>query len=112
TVKAKPYSTKAWYKCSMDGPKTSFSNPNKNPDKSPPFNPHRKATRNTGIIDNETDPPFGHTLNFKNGMLSRTMASAVKIAISISINKRSCLVFILYFPLFLRTKKVMQGEAS
>src|SRR5690625_380210 len=97
----------------MDGPNMSFNKPNKNPDKRPPFNPQRKATRKTGIIENETEPPFGHTLNFKNGMLSRTIARAVKIATSISINSRCCLEFIYILPLkFLDTKKAMQGEAS
>src|SRR5699024_6777039 len=49
----------------------------------PPFHPQPNATINTGIIANEIEPPCAQILNFKNGIISKTSAKAVKIATSI-----------------------------
>src|SRR5699024_12538629 len=62
--------------------------PHRNPEMNPPLNPHQNATIKIGIIAKEIDPAAGQILNFKNGIMSRTNASAVKIAISIKYKVR------------------------
>src|SRR5699024_4891173 len=85
--------------------------PHRNPEIIPPFNPHRNATIKIGIIAKEIDPPAGQILNFKNGIMSRTNASAVKIAISIKYKVRLELIKITPPYIFFATKKAMLKES-
>src|SRR5699024_3864921 len=52
--------------------------PQRKPDNRPPDNRQRNARMNTGIIAKEMQPPIGQILNFKNGMISKMRANAVK----------------------------------
>src|SRR5699024_6279923 len=88
TVKAKPYSKSPCNDDKIYAPNTTCNAPHNNQDKKPTFIPQRNATINTGIIANDIDPPFGHTLNFKNGSISSNIARAVKMATSIKNNVR------------------------
>lgn len=89
TVKARAYSINPCQKLRIYAfPVAICKIPQRNPDNRPPFNPQRNARMKTGIIAKEMEPPIGQILNFKNGMISKMRANAVKMATSIKNNNR------------------------